>query len=515
MSELLSIPAAIEVKEYLLDHRFLGKAVLPGVESMELISRAVAERFPGMDARRIYDASFLRFIELKPEEKSVPITIEFSDDADGVRASLVSTVTTKSGLARNRVHVTQSYRRNHEPIRELPLDRAAALEGVVFPVQKERIYGACVPFGPAFHNIAGSLRLTRSGAACAVSGGLDTGAGLVLGSPFPLDAAFHGASAWGQRYARFLPFPVGIRERVVLEPTGPGEGYLARIVPVDRGSDPLVFDIWIYDTAGRLREASLGVRMTDASGGRLKLPEWITDGANKTAIFVKSFPPHTVVELGSLAPFAEEALAAPEREPMARCGEKRKKSFTAGRIALKLLWRKLSGNESRDPREIVTINDNLEEPALPGPESTDNNRYSRTRNGGFAFKASDFTDNNRCSLSHDSRFAFAAASKNRIGVDVEKISERVLKSRRLFMKESESALAETSGLDGAEACLRVWSVKECVVKALGMKLPQAWRETEVTAIGAKKSSVNISGIDYTAFHETVEGHLFTVLEIGE
>ena len=96
-----------------------------------------------------------------------------------------------------------------------------------------------------------------------------------MGSPFPLDAAFHAACVWGQRYAQIVAFPIGIEKRLVFKPTQPGTTYLSRIIPVRKNPDLLTFDIWIYDQDGHLYEGAWGVQMRDVSAGRLKPPRWI------------------------------------------------------------------------------------------------------------------------------------------------------------------------------------------------------------------------------------------------
>jgi phosphopantetheinyl transferase len=72
-----------------------------------------------------------------------------------------------------------------------------------------------------------------------------------------------------------------------------------------------------------------------------------------------------------------------------------------------------------------------------------------------------------CSASHDDRFAVAVASDSAVGVDVEKISTRLLKSQRLYMSEKEQALVQESPLGEIEAAVRIWSIKEAVHRPLG------------------------------------------------
>ena len=96
-----------------------------------------------------------------------------------------------------------------------------------------------------------------------------------LGSPFPLDGAFHAACVLGQRSADFVPFPVGFDRRIILRPKQPGSSYNTRVELLSRTRDELLFDLHIFDDTGQVYERVTGVRMRDVSGGKIKPPEWI------------------------------------------------------------------------------------------------------------------------------------------------------------------------------------------------------------------------------------------------
>jgi hypothetical protein len=133
-----------------------------------------------------------------------------------------------------------------------------------------------VPFGTAFRNVVSAVTLWPEGALTVVSGGPAEGeANSVLGSPFPLDAAFHAACAWAQRYRGVVAFPVAMARRRVWRPTQAGEHY-ATVVRF-RGAEErgLRFDLHLCDQAGRLCESVQGLVMRDISGGRLQPPAWV------------------------------------------------------------------------------------------------------------------------------------------------------------------------------------------------------------------------------------------------
>jgi phosphopantetheinyl transferase len=99
-----------------------------------------------------------------------------------------------------------------------------------------------------------------------------------------------------------------------------------------------------------------------------------------------------------------------------------------------------------------------------------------------------------------------------VGIDVEKVSGRVLTSRRLYMSESEMALVRASPLGEAETAVRIWSIKEAVTKALDINLADAWRRVRVTTVGVFESRFQIDDdAPNLAFHDAVEQHVFTII----
>ena len=100
---------------------------------------------------------------------------------------------------------------------------AAGWVGVGFAVDRGKIYPDLVAFGPFYRNVAG-LHLTPGGAVAEIRTPADEAgpppAGL-LGSPFALDAAFHVACVWGQRFAGIVAFPVAVDRRRIVAATRP------------------------------------------------------------------------------------------------------------------------------------------------------------------------------------------------------------------------------------------------------------------------------------------------------
>jgi phosphopantetheinyl transferase len=126
----------------------------------------------------------------------------------------------------------------------------------------------------------------------------------------------------------------------------------------------------------------------------------------------------------------------------------------------------------------------------------------------------DGTDSYFCSVSHDKRFVVAVASKSRVGIDVERLTDRVVKTRCIYMGEGEMTLTDHSSLGKKGASLRVWSIKEAMAKAFGMTLAEAWDRVVVREIGETQSRVSLSGNGYDAVHHQVGNHVFTFVDTG-
>ena len=496
--ESARVPLDIPIRLYVNDHCVDGHAVWPAVEAMEILAQAVKRFRPGTDVTAMTGLQFDKFLYLAPGADRLSAFCDISVYENGdVKAVLTTrTQSKKAALARVKAHAALIFPQQAPLIPKLALDLASSLEGVCFSVQAEKIYPDLIPFGPSYRNVA-MLHVADQSAVAEIRTPVDeTGAerSQQLGSPFALDAAFHAACVWGQRFAGIVAFPVAMDRRRVYAPTRAGETYFVHVMHVRTDSGLLMFDLRMYDRDGCLYEACSGVRMKDVSGGKTLPPQWIkiTEADQTTGRMADGCDALTVIELTTVAPFADKTLSADERTRFENMSDRRRKSFLAARLACKRLSRILSGNDTEtDPRAIATVYADRPRPCCP------------LTDGRFAYS---------CSVSHDDRFAVAAASTGRVGVDVEKMSERVLKSRSLYMSEPEQALARESRLGEIETAVRIWSIKEAVTKALDISLTDAWNRVQVRSVGSAESRFQIDDQDpFTAVHAVVGQHVFTLV----
>ncbi len=467
----------------------------PAVESLERLAEAVIAHYPGQSVLHSHNAEFLRFLELPAGKPEVDALADIGEPGnDGVTASLCTAAQApQTGISRTRDHVRVTFVDAETPV-PLTLDIACAAEGICYRVPAERLYKELVRFGPSFHNAVGTLSLFQDGAVAPLKSPETASSRLSLGSPFVLDAAFHVACAWGQRYHGFIAFPVGYAERSIVRPTVAGELYFCRVVPRGAEKDVLIFDIWIYDQAGALCEVASGVRMKNVFKDKMPVPEWIkTAGQNRLHAIRERIAGSSVVELASMLPFAEKALSARESEIVQQRQQGKRNRYHGTRIALKRLARILYKDRAPyDPVLIETIAPDRLHPAcaVPGEKQ-------------------EFY----CSASHDERFAVAVGGRNPIGVDVERLSNTLLKGAHIYMTPHEQIRSTQSPLGEIGAAIRVWTTKECAAKALDVPLTTVWSGIELKEIGEDQSIISIGGRNIEAVHATVDDHVFTVLEI--
>ncbi len=273
------IPLEIRVAPYLRDHRFQGRTVLPAVEAMGRLAASVGRIRPGARTDRIREARFDKFLFIEAHAEVIEAAVEMALLPDGATTARLVTRTRspKTGITRAKVHAALRFagpasRDGFDPPPLDPFEPA----GHPFRISAGRLYRELVPFGPAFRNIRGDVRIDPARAVADVHAACHDPAPGPLGSPFPLDAAFHAACVWGQRFAGVVAFPVGIDRRTIHRPTRSGETYRAVVRPVETGLSTLVFDIGLFDAAdGRSCEQVRGLRMRDVTGGRMRPPAWV------------------------------------------------------------------------------------------------------------------------------------------------------------------------------------------------------------------------------------------------
>lgn len=478
------------------DHHFQGRPVMPAVEAMQILAERARIAGGEVNVKEIGTARFPKFLAVDPDAESVTVRCQATDlDGGGRWAGLSSTASAGSARIRRSItHAEATFGAAADPLPAFPLDLAAAVEGVCDTIDPRMIYRELVPFGPDYRSVCAPLVVSGDGALARVRApSLASALSGPLGSGFPLDGAFHAACVWGQRYAGRVAFPVAIGRRVIAAPTRPGETYTARVVPIEAAPHVLRVDIWILDEAGTCREAALGVEMRDVSRGAWRPPDWIVDAASRPSRFpwASDCQGATLIERAHIAAFGARSLSPVEATRLSPMGAQRRQGYIGGRIALKRLWRRLAGDHRTPAIDIPTLATDGRRPVLP--EVTGRPTV-------------------HCSLAHDDRFCVAVAHHRPVGIDVEPLTGRTLKSAHLFMQAPEQAVIRYAEMADAAAALRVWSVKEAASKAFGIALDEAWARIQVVSIADQQSRLqDHRGRTLTARHGCVAGHLVTVV----
>ena len=488
-------PVTINIPQYVRDHTFIGKTVIPAVDLCSILSTFIKDNFPDLNNLAMYNAVFGKFIEIGGADNiEAVIQIENFYDSAATAKLLTKTKSGNSGIIREKEHVTIGFRKGFPSVDYLTMDAASALEGICSSIPSEKIYKDLVPFGPYYHNIKGNLFVSEFGAVAHIKNP-DTETGSPLGSPFLFDAAFHAACVWTQVNTGITVFPVEFKQRIVINPSVPGGNYFARIIPKINEQEKFYFDIWIYHPDGSLCEIGIDVMLRDVNNGKLNPPGSIVSRKNNIVKHISDkCDAFSIIELDTISEFADKALSPEELERMEPMKHKRIKSYLGARLACKHLSRKLSKENTDLPaNQITTFYDKIY-PACPMPD------------GSTPFN---------CTVSHDSRFAVAAASRTRIGIDIEEISDTVIKAGRIYMNDEDKIAIKSSQLEEIDASLRVWSIKEAVTKALKIDLSASWKKVQVTDIQKDISTFLIDNAGILAYHSGIDNHLLTFVEFED
>jgi hypothetical protein len=306
----VTIPLSIPIAQYLWDHCYEGRAVLPAAEALQILARSLPAEIPSCNPLLQVSGEFSRLLPLDPESDTLNIFHEISFFSDGRRHSRLMSLRLGRDrqLTRRVTHVSVLFLPVEPGMKDRKTGSAESCEtkknpclrekgdrepgggadpwpgepsgpgGGVFSFPAEKLYGELVPFGPAYHNAVADIGLARTWGFACLSGGKHPEAASILGSPFPFDAAMHVACAWGQRYRNIVAFPVGFDRREILRPTASGGVYRCSVFPLADEGAVLRFHIRIDDHDGRPAERIYGLRMRDISGGRITPPVWVREG---------------------------------------------------------------------------------------------------------------------------------------------------------------------------------------------------------------------------------------------
>ncbi|MGB3222778.1 MAG: polyketide synthase dehydratase domain-containing protein [Desulforhopalus sp.] len=246
---------------------------MPAVETMLLLAAKVREICPEIDIRVMEDVRFAKFLEIPPEVATLEGFVEFVKVSDGrVQVKLLSRTQFKA-ISRMKEHGEIIFPSAHSvdadphPARIVYSPKST---GPVSEISADYIYRELVPFGANYQTLQETLFLSGYEAwgivkAPELHKDFDS-VQEIIGSPFPLDGAFHAACVLGQQFVDFVPFPVGFARRVISLPTQPGCCYSTRVILTSRTSDELVFDLVLFDEEGRIYETLTGLCMRNVIG---------------------------------------------------------------------------------------------------------------------------------------------------------------------------------------------------------------------------------------------------------
>jgi phosphopantetheinyl transferase len=356
----------------------------------------------------------------------------------------------------------------------LPLDEACFLEGRVtaFPTEDS----------PGDAGIEGSVVLSPEGALAELRMSEERDSS--PSSRF-LNPVLYLTQVWGERFG-----VTGLVIRAVEESPGSWQAdarqrYVCRLLTGEVSNRLFSAEAFIYTAEGK-RAAHLNI-VFDTAGDRQAFVDRREDSVLDALQRVCSG--HCLIEHDYLLPLARYALTPAEQRIAAGLTERRKRSFTAARLSLKRLARKIGlTDRETEPSALETVDEKDRRPILPG---TDGKFFA--------------------SVSHDKHFTLSVVDRRPIGVDIEALSVRLARASHIFMCRDELAIATGSNLCFTQASAMVWTAKEAAAKCLNMHLIDAWRAVRLIRIGAEQSILRYAGGELPAVHLFAWGRVISIV----
>ncbi len=439
---------SVETDPWILDHAIDNVPVLPGVMGLEMMVGAALASDPRGRFVGFEDVTFSAPLKLH-RDQAADIEVTAEPDEEGAwRCTLSSSRTLKNG----RTQVTRHFEARVQLV-EMPL--LPALPGAWFPeerVSQKDIYRRFF-HGARFQVLRAAEAVTVQGLlaeAVVEHGSIAEG---LISEPLVLESAFQAAGLHRIALEGVMALPASIDAVELVRSAVEGES-LQVVVHVRGGG----YDIDVDGPEGRIMRVR-GFRMVEKGplppGDRLPVPE---GGWPSASIAASS---------------ESEALPPGDREKMeARGTAKRRADRVAGQLAA------LRAVEALEPGAALAVD---REPGgrpivVGGPPRLE------------------------VSITHTDGEALALAVRGaRAGVDMEAITPRPASFVEEWFSETERGWAHTD-----EAITVVWSVKEAVLKALGVGMALNPREIEVVGVEAGVATVRLSG-EVLAAHTALGG----------
>ncbi len=262
----------IPVQPWFKDHSFNGQTIFPAVESMLLLAEIAEKINNEIHVTCMRRVSFPKLLNIPTHAKEFSALVEYDEDITNHQLTVkLLTKTQFTKMSRIREHAKITF-----PVRPFTiLDVAPITTENDIHIEAERIYRELVPFGPSYHSLIGTLRISKNGAKGTLHAPCLAHQHKMekkMGSPFPLDGAMHAACVFGQCVSDFVPFPVGFEKRVIQRPTQAGKKYKTSVIITSQMETELIFNLSIFDSAGNICETVEGLKMRDVTRGKVTPP---------------------------------------------------------------------------------------------------------------------------------------------------------------------------------------------------------------------------------------------------
>ena len=515
----------ISIKEYpsLKDHAFNHQIIIPAVLYLEFLDESAHHFFKDHILTTINKIDYNQTLTLQSDE-TIPLFCQFTnqitnDDKITLQGDIYYYYEKKS------IHIRRKKNIVHFELilSRIPLEPDEHLNNPYINyssivIDKNEIYPHLVGLGKSFNHLEHVLQISRSSGALGLikksqENNIPTN-DLLLGDMYIRDSAYHLPSIWGNHFKGGFNIPYSMTNIHFYHRLKSYQDYYVKAIPLTNNPQDSEYQLIITTTEGLVIEYYDKIKYTHQLNFQShQNTDLITSRIQKVDQFenlshnlTKLFPHSGIWELSFIQRNRHNMIKSlNDKELIYYHQYKRDKNqleYLGGRVLLKSLIINYYKELNKD-LSFLDIN------------------TPRNHDGSISlFIRSEPIDDLYFSISHKDQYIFVVASPSQIGVDVEKISDKLVKLKSKYINNTEDHLIHdyhqsTNHHPLENHYCRLWTAKESLVKLTKGNLLDTFKKSQLAQIDKDQLiltyPVENKVKHFLARHHILDDYLFTTL----
>ncbi|MDH5682607.1 MAG: polyketide synthase dehydratase domain-containing protein [Spirochaetota bacterium] len=463
---------------FLSHHAFNKQIIIPAVVFLEIFAENAKRLFPELSIYHIEKAEFNSFLSMRQDE-SVDVFCSLQvDKSQVIEGQLYHYFENKlANVKRKKIIATMRANLSKHPVKSSNKQDIPFFPFSDTVIDKRDIYPDLVGLGKSFNHLSSVLQMSSDHGAIGklIRNSIDLNIdinSLILGNLLLRDSSYHLASIWGNHFIGGFNVPFAMYDIYIHDRMEDNE-YFSVIKPLGKDGVGQSYSLFIIDLSGRIIEEYQKILYTHNVTVSENTNREAIEQRKQNIIELKHLSHELYKDLDYAGIWSTAFVKQNEREFLVYLNHEEiviyekytrqssRLEYLGARVLVKLLLIKaIKDKYHRD----ISFNDIS--------ILRDNNGLAILLIRGKTY------DNISISLSHKKDYVFVALQFNsKLGVDVEELSEKLIRVSSKYIDDSEMLLLREAfpghhrHNPSLEAYAMLWSSKESLVKALNGRYP--------------------------------------------